>query len=817
MRKLNEYNRPAVKVAFYFLIFGFFWILLSDKVLNYLVSDYNVREQMQTFKGWFFIVITALVIYFIVRTQIKMVVKLKNQLNESDYLYKQIVGLTHDVIWTLDKNGVITFINQASKRVYGFYPEEMIGKKINSFTNQDSNEKNKKLYFDYLKQGITSIKLETQFTNPVGKTIYLQDNVHTLLDEHGNVSKIIGSSKDITSIKLSEKKLIETNQRLEIALLGDNLGLWDYDLQTRKILVNNTWEKITGIVEPEKIIDFIKYTNNIYPDDTSKVMASFEEMLQNNIETFDVEHRFLYQNKDWIWLHLIGIVAKRNENNQPCRIIGTIQNITTKKQLELDLNYWLEVHRSFIKYANEGIFLYELEKPVVPTMPVEEQIDIIFNHGYIKTCNDSFANMYGYEHSSEMEGFTLSRLQGGDNFFYNKNFLKKLINSNYRVSNEISIDKDRSGNPLYISNNIVGIIVNGELVRIWGSQFNNTDQILAQKELEKSELRYRLLFKTNPVPLIIFSLDDFKLIDANNSAEKLFGYTHHELLNTDIKELRPEIADYTNKELLQKVKAELSKITEMTLVKKTKMKMITEVTTEIIDVQDKNYVIAAINDITLLRETEKMVISSLIEGEDRERTRVAKEIHDSLGQNLTAASLNFNAVKHLVENLNDKEKEKYNLGFSFLNMAIEESRNIALNLMPKAIEDYGLILSLKSLFNKVEMSGDIKITFFENFKTDYRLPRNIELNLYRITQEVLNNVLKHAKANTIFIQLLLHKNEIIYTFEDDGKGFNIKSPTKEFKGMGLVSISNRVKALSGSLEIDSTPKKGTAITIQIPL
>ncbi len=72
-----------------------------------------------------------------------MVVKLKNQLNESDYLYKQIVGLTHDVIWTLDKNGVITFINQASKRVYGFYPEEMIGKKINSFTNQDSNEKNK--------------------------------------------------------------------------------------------------------------------------------------------------------------------------------------------------------------------------------------------------------------------------------------------------------------------------------------------------------------------------------------------------------------------------------------------------------------------------------------------------------------------------------------------------------------------------------------------------------------------------------------------------------------------------------------------------
>ncbi len=117
-------------------------------------------------------------------------------------------------------------------------------------------------------------------------------------------------------------------------------------------------------------------------------------------------------------------------------------------------------------------------------MPIEEQIDIIFNHGYIKTCNDSFANMYGYEHSSEMEGFTLSRLQGGDNFFYNKNFLKKLINSNYRVSNEISIDKDRSGNPLYISNNIVGIIVNGELVRIWEASLTILTKSLHKKNLK---------------------------------------------------------------------------------------------------------------------------------------------------------------------------------------------------------------------------------------------------------------------------------------------------------------------------------------------
>jgi two-component system, NarL family, sensor kinase len=100
---------------------------------------------------------------------------------------------------------------------------------------------------------------------------------------------------------------------------------------------------------------------------------------------------------------------------------------------------------------------------------------------------------------------------------------------------------------------------------------------------------------------------------------------------------------------------------------------------------------------------------------------------------------------------------------------------------------------------------------------DSRLPGNVELNLYRITQEALNNVLKHANAGKIFVQLLLHKQEIIYTFEDDGKGFDLPVLSPGSKGMGIKSINNRVKAMSGIFEIDSSPGKGTALTIQIPL
>jgi len=227
-------------------------------------------------------------------------------------------------------------------------------------------------------------------------------------------------------------------------------------------------------------------------------------------------------------------------------------------------------------------------------------------------------------------------------------------------------------------------------------------------------------------------------------------------------------------------------------------------------------VLAAINDISALKEAEKRVIQSVVEGENNERKRISKELHDSLGQSLTAASLNFSAVKNDISNLEKQKAEKFLLGLEFLNAAIEESRNIAHNLMPKAIDDFGLVPSLNSLFNQIDKFSGINIKFYENLE-GRRLPRQVEFNLYRITQEALNNAIKHAHATEIFVQLMLHQNDLIYTFEDDGKGFIVDPQSLGKRGLGLSSIDNRVKAMSGTLEIDSSPKRGTAITIELPV
>jgi signal transduction histidine kinase len=226
--------------------------------------------------------------------------------------------------------------------------------------------------------------------------------------------------------------------------------------------------------------------------------------------------------------------------------------------------------------------------------------------------------------------------------------------------------------------------------------------------------------------------------------------------------------------------------------------------------------LAAFSDITALKDAEKRVLKSIIEGEDNERKRVSIEIHDSLGQNLTAASLNFDSLKQSIQKLKEKDINKFNTGLEFLKSAIEESRNIAHNLMPKAIDDFGLIPSLNSLFNYIEKTTGINVKFYENLR-DGRLNRQIELNLYRITQEAMNNLIKHSKASEVDIQLVLHKQEIIYTFEDNGVGFDKTSSEITGRGMGLKSIYNRVVTMSGTFDLDSSPGRGTSITIEIPI
>jgi len=217
----------------------------------------------------------------------------------------------------------------------------------------------------------------------------------------------------------------------------------------------------------------------------------------------------------------------------------------------------------------------------------------------------------------------------------------------------------------------------------------------------------------------------------------------------------------------------------------------------------------------LIHEQELKSISAMLEGQETERKRIASDLHDRLGSMLSTVKLYFGLVEEQLDMREEKNKEQYNKANFLLDQACEEVRKISHNLVSGDLASFGLVPALTQMKSTIEDSGLIKINFF-SFGMDIRLGSTVEITLYTIVQELINNILKHSKATEVTIQLNKGGNNLNIVVEDNGLGFDVASAQSK-GGMGLKSLETRVGKLNGNISIDSRKGKGTTIIINIPV
>ncbi len=210
---------------------------------------------------------------------------------------------------------------------------------------------------------------------------------------------------------------------------------------------------------------------------------------------------------------------------------------------------------------------------------------------------------------------------------------------------------------------------------------------------------------------------------------------------------------------------------------------------------------------------EQKIIATIMNTEDRERTRISKEVHDSLGQTLSAIALNMDKVNQDISLLSQKQQERFSNLSTLIHQAVVESRDIAHNLMPSTLSDFGYSLAVENMIETLKGATDTTFNFYTNYDNS-SLDKPVELGLYRITQEAVNNIIKHAKAKNVTIQLMYYPDIVILTIEDDGVGFDLKN-NNELSRFGLNSMENRARSLNAEFSLGSEPGKGTVITLQI--
>jgi len=214
------------------------------------------------------------------------------------------------------------------------------------------------------------------------------------------------------------------------------------------------------------------------------------------------------------------------------------------------------------------------------------------------------------------------------------------------------------------------------------------------------------------------------------------------------------------------------------------------------------------------QESEKKVLSAIINTEESERKRMANELHDGLGPLLSTIKMSMYALAP-AEN-KKHERSIYDNTMASVDEAIASLREIANNLSPSVLEDFGLLAAIRSFINKTETVADFKIELATNLNDNMELNKETSLILYRALCELIHNTLKHAGAQKIMISLYLEGNTIMLLYQDDGIGFNYDSPMKQEPwGMGLHTIQSRVASVAGRFELTSRPGEGVMVKIQV--
>ncbi len=216
-------------------------------------------------------------------------------------------------------------------------------------------------------------------------------------------------------------------------------------------------------------------------------------------------------------------------------------------------------------------------------------------------------------------------------------------------------------------------------------------------------------------------------------------------------------------------------------------------------------------------ETQQLLTATeaVLKGEEKERTRLAKDLHDGLGGMLSGIKYSFNNMKGNMIMTPDNAKA-FERSMDMLDSSIQEMRRVAHNMMPEALVKFGLDTAIKDFCNEIQQSGILQLSYQSIGLENAVINQTVSITIYRIVQELINNTMKHAAAKNAIVQITKSNSQLSVTVEDDGNGFD-KNILNNAVGMGWSNIQNRVEFLKGKLDVDSQQQKGTSVHIEFDI
>lgn len=485
---------------------------------------------------------------------------------------------------------------------------------------------------------------------------------------------------------------------------------------------------------------------------------------------------------------------------------------------------------------------------------------LVEDNEQIVYLNDAYAHLFGYENAAELVGQHVSVVISKEDVTRLLEFGRQRARDEPAASNYEFRGKRKDGTHVDVEASV-------STSRIAGHSYITTmvrdlaERKKAQQALRDSESRYRLLFESNPLPVWVYDLETLAFLAVNDAAVEHYGYSREEFLGMTLKDIRPPEDVALLLERLSKpgigfhlsdvcwrhrkkdgtiIYVEITchsfvfagRIAEVVLaLDVTERKRNEEALREAHDqlerrVRERTSELAQINESLeseirerrQAQEARRQLLDQLVTAQEDERGRISRELHDQMGQHLTAIMLLIDALKRtpncetpITSTLDQLEEVTEQLA--------DEVESLAWELRPTALDDLGLEAALGKYVRKWTERSLVPVDLQSAGLHDTRLPPLIETAIYRIVQEALTNIMRYAGASTVGIILERQKNHVSAIVEDNGCGFDVDAlqatPSAE-RRMGLLGMRERATLVGGTLHIESAPTVGTSVYLRIP-
>ncbi len=345
----------------------------------------------------------------------------------------------------------------------------------------------------------------------------------------------------------------------------------------------------------------------------------------------------------------------------------------------------------------------------------------------------------------------------------------------------------------------------------------------AETALRESEDRYRELFENARDAIYVHDLDG-NYISINRAAERLSGYRRDEIIGHNFREfVAPEYIRHVRERFCAKLAKKGETTYEVDVIAKDGRRVPVEVSSRAIY---ENGILVGVQgmarDITerkVAQDALQMFSRQLIAAQEDERRRIARELHDQIGQVLTAVKMSLHSVQQVCNTSEARSNVKDNI--EAVDEALRLVRDLSVDLRPPVLDDLGLATALRWYIDRYARRTGLQVELMIDLPDDgERFSRELETASFRIAQEALTNIVRHANATVIVVQLAKDQNELLMSIKDNGVGFDLgrlRQRAPRAATLGLVSMQERAHAAGGNVEIDSEISKGTEVRSRLPL